>query len=169
MEAQKHAFDIVQIIMDEAEHNEGAKIAAMMIVERFAEIDIFKETECSKFLDLNLAEIQKGMLFKIKKILLPMLLAASKHLTYDRFILTVYSTFMKFSLDDIWGVRKVCLERLHDLVKCIKPVDLQKLRQCLDFLQSSLTDQSRWVKNQAFQLFGIITNEIFEKSKLMIN
>ena len=109
------------------------------------------------------------MLFKIKKILLPMLLAASKHLTYDRFILTVYSTFMKFSLDDIWGVRKVCLERLHDLVKCIKPFDIQKLRQCLDFLQSSLTDQSRWVKNQAFQLFGIITNEIFEKSKLMTN
>ena len=126
--------------MDEAEHNEGAKIAAMMIVERFAENDIFKEPQCTKFLDLNLSEIQKGMLFKIKKILLPMLLAASKHLTYDRFVLTVYSTFMKFSLDDIWGVRKVCLERLHDLVKCIKPVDLQKLRQCLDFLQSSLTD-----------------------------
>ena len=120
-------------------------------------------------MDLNLAEIQKGMLFKIKKILLPMLLAASKHLTYDRFILTVYSTFMKFSLDDIWGVRKVCLERLHDLVKCVKPFDIQKLRQCLDFLQSSLTDQSRWVKNQAFQLFGIITNEIYEKSKLMTN
>jgi hypothetical protein len=29
--------------MDEAEHNEGAKIAAMMIVERFSDIDIFKE------------------------------------------------------------------------------------------------------------------------------
>lgn len=109
--------------MDEAEHNEGAKIAAMMIVERFAEIDIFKEGQCTKFLDINLAEIQKGMLFKIKKILLPMLLAASKHLKYDRFVLTVYSTFMKFSLDDIWGVRKVCLERLNDLVKCIKPFD----------------------------------------------
>jgi hypothetical protein len=53
-----------------------------------------------------------------------MLLAASKHLTYDRFILTVYTTFMKFSLDDIWGVRKVCLEKLHDLVKFIKPSDL---------------------------------------------
>jgi hypothetical protein len=53
-----------------------------------------------------------------------MLLAASKHLSYDRFVLTVYSTFMKFSLDDIWGVRKVCLERLLDLVKCIKPTDI---------------------------------------------
>jgi len=114
--------------MDEAEHNEGAKIAALMIVERFADIDIFKEVQCLKFLDIHLADIQKGMLFKIKKFLLPMLLASSKHLPHDRFILTVYTTFLKFSLDDIWGVRKVCLERLHDLVKLIRPNDLQKLR-----------------------------------------
>lgn len=114
--------------MDEAEHNEGAKIAALMLVERFAEQEIFKEAHCNKFLELHLSEIQKGMLFKIKKCLLPMLLAASKHLSYDRFIMTVYSTFMKFSLDDIWGVRKVCLERLHDLIKCIRPNDIQKLR-----------------------------------------
>ena len=110
--------------MDEAEHNEGAKIAAMMIVERFAENGIFRGQECTKFIDIHLSEIQKGMLFKIKKFLLPMLLSASKHLAYDRFILTVYTTFMKFSLDDIWGVRKVCLEKLHDLVKFIKPADL---------------------------------------------
>jgi hypothetical protein len=123
-ESQNQIFEIVQIIMDEAEHNEGAKIAAMMIIERFAEINIFKEPECKKFLDLHLGEIQKGMLFKIKKFLLPMLLASSKHLSYERFIVTVYSSFMKFSLDDIWGVRKVCLERLHDLVKCIKASDV---------------------------------------------
>jgi hypothetical protein len=29
--------------MDEADHNESAKIAALMIVERFAENDVFKE------------------------------------------------------------------------------------------------------------------------------
>jgi hypothetical protein len=29
--------------MDEAEHNEGAKIAALMLVERFSDQDIFKE------------------------------------------------------------------------------------------------------------------------------
>lgn len=68
------------------------------------------------------------MLFKIKKFLLPALLAMSKHLTYDRFISTVYTIFMKFALDDIWGVRKVCLEKLHDLVKLIKPEDTLKLR-----------------------------------------
>jgi hypothetical protein len=42
-EAQTYIFDLVQLIMDEAEHNEGAKIAALMLVERFADQDIFKE------------------------------------------------------------------------------------------------------------------------------
>lgn len=68
------------------------------------------------------------MLFKIKKFLLPAMLASSKHLGYERFVSTVYTTFMRFSLDDIWGVRKVCLEKLQDLLKVIKPTDIQKLR-----------------------------------------
>jgi hypothetical protein len=64
------------------------------------------------------------MLFKIKKFLLPAFLACSKHLKYDKFISIVYTTFMKFTLDDIWGVRKVCLEKLNELVKHIKPTDI---------------------------------------------
>lgn len=67
-------------MMEDADHNEGAKIAAMMIVERFAENDIFTENQCRKFIEIHLDEIQKGMLFKIKKFLLPTLLACSKHL-----------------------------------------------------------------------------------------
>jgi len=43
--------------MDEAEHNEGAKIAALMLVERFAEHDVFKEQQCNKFFELHLADI----------------------------------------------------------------------------------------------------------------
>lgn len=146
-EASDLTFELVELVMEDADHNEGAKIAALMIVERFAENDIFKEDECNKFIDIHLDEIQRGMLFKIKKFLLPTLLAASKHLSQSKFEGIIYQTFMRFALDDMWGVRKVCLERLHDLVKKISPQDSHKLRQCLDFMQSSLTDASRWVKN----------------------
>ena len=96
--------------MEDAEFNEGAKIVSLMIVQRFAQEDIFKEFQCCRFIDSHLATIQKGMLFKIKKYLLPALIATSKHIPYERFIATVYTTFMKFTLDEIWGVRKVCLE-----------------------------------------------------------
>jgi hypothetical protein len=59
------------------------------------------------------------MLFKIKKVLLPALLAIARHLKYERFLTIVYSAFIKFASDDIWGVRKVCLEKLLGLVKKI--------------------------------------------------
>jgi len=56
-EAQGQVFELVQMIMEEAEHNEGAKIAALMLVERFADQDIFKEEQCNKFLEVHLGEI----------------------------------------------------------------------------------------------------------------
>lgn len=56
-EGKTSIFDIIQLIMDEAEHNEGAKIAALMIVERFAENDTLREAECTRFWDIHLAEI----------------------------------------------------------------------------------------------------------------
>lgn len=67
------------------------------------------------------------MLFKIKKFLLPALLAAGKHIAYDKFLQNVYQTFVKFSSDEIWGVRKVCLEKLQDLLKIVKANDSQKI------------------------------------------
>lgn len=65
-----------------------------------------------QFIDQILIDIKRGMLFKIKKFLLPTLLALSKHIPYDQFILNVYDLFISFTKDDIWGVRKLCVEKL---------------------------------------------------------
>jgi hypothetical protein len=64
------------------------------------------------------------MLFKIKKFLLPTLLAIAKHISYDKFVSNIYPYFIKFSADEIWGVRKVCLEKLLDFIKIIKPAEI---------------------------------------------
>jgi len=37
------------------------------------------------------------MLFKIKKFLLPCLLAVAKHIPYDKFVENVYSIFVRFT------------------------------------------------------------------------
>jgi hypothetical protein len=71
------------------------------------------------------------MLFKIKKFLLPTLLSISNLLPYEMFERTVYFTFVKFTQDDIWGVRKVCLEKLQDFIKLLKPDEGQKYCFCL--------------------------------------
>ena len=65
------------------------------------------------------------MLFKIKKFLLPALISISKHLDYDIFLSKVYnSTFKQFNQDEIWGVRKVCIENISNLVKYLKPLTI---------------------------------------------
>lgn len=67
------------------------------------------------------------MLFKIKKFLLPALIAISNHLDYDVFLNKVYNTFKDFNNDDIWGVRKVCIENLANLLKYLKVTEYDKL------------------------------------------
>jgi hypothetical protein len=87
------------------------------------------------------------MLFKIKKFLLPAMIAISKHLDYSIFTDIVYKTFMDFSLDEIWGVRKVCVENMSELIKYLKFDETEKLNYCFKFFKKCLTDSNRWVKN----------------------
>jgi len=87
------------------------------------------------------------MLFKVKKTLLPCLLAVGSHVKYELFLKHVYDTFATFSADHIWGVRKVCLEVLPDLINQLKSTENDRLLFCLDFLAKSLSDDSKWVRN----------------------
>ena len=133
-DAQFLVFNIVQIIMNKSDQSETAKIAVLLIVEKFSEANIFKEKQCLAFLNQYLPELSKGMLFKIKKFLLPALISLSSHIPYETYINIIYPTFIKFSQDDIWGVRKVCVEKLQDIIKLIDFADKGKIQQCLLFL-----------------------------------
>ena len=104
------------------------------------------------------------MLFKIKKFLLPALIAISPHLSYDVFVEKVYNnTFKQFNADEIWGVRKVCIEHLPNLVKHLKGDDTERLNEIIDFFQRCLVDSNRWVKNQALTQFGPLAHNFYLK------
>jgi hypothetical protein len=163
-EAQFLIFHLVQMIMLNIDQCEGAKVAVMIVYERFSEAGLFEQEHCTTFLTTFLPELQRGMLFKIKKFLIPTFIQISRHIPYEMFISSVFSQFMAFSTDDIWGVRKICIEKLQEIIKLLKPQESHKLISCIDFLQVSLSDSSRWVKNQAFQVFGPVIYEIFLKN-----
>jgi len=55
-----------------------------------------------------------------------------------------------FSKDDIWGVRKVCVEKASELVGLLKEGEVEKIKEVLGFIRSCFNDSSRWVKNTAF-------------------
>lgn len=56
------------------EIREKAKIAVLLIAQKFSEAAIFEKEECEFFIQHFLEELKDGMLFKIKKYLLPALI-----------------------------------------------------------------------------------------------
>ena len=104
------------------------------------------------------------MLFKVKKTLLPCLLAVGNHIKYDSWLKHVFETFKTFSVDQIWGVRKVCLEVLPQLMNKMKPTETDRIAFCLNFLSSCLEDESKWVRNKAYEQFGPILYAAYQKN-----
>ena len=98
------------------EIREKARIAVLIIIQKFSEADIFEKDECDIFLENYLTEIKDGMGFKIKRFLLPALISVSKQLDYKDFVENVYSLFKTFSNDEVWGVRKACIEHMDKLI-----------------------------------------------------
>ena len=72
---------------------------------------------------------------------------------------------MTFASDSIWGVRRVCIELLPEFLNKIQESETEKLIAGLDFLERSLSDDSRWVKNQAFLQFGKAVHEVYLKAQ----
>ena len=81
---------------------------------------------------------------------MPALIAVSKHLSHEQFIEKVFNrTFTQFNNDEIWGVRRVCIENLASLMKYLNYSDFSRITECLEFFKRCLHDSNRWVKNQA--------------------
>ena len=118
-----------------------------MLIEKFSNADYFTKKECMIFLNTSFTSFMEGALFKIKKQMMPCLLAISKHIDYAEFQNKVLATYMTFASDSIWGVRRVCIELLPEFLNKIQESETEKLISGLDFLERSLSDDSRWVKN----------------------
>jgi len=144
------AFNVVQLLTKKADQIENAKTAVLMLIEKFAEADYFTKKECMIFLNSSFKSFMEGALFKIKKQLLPCMLAISKQISYADFKGKILETYMAFSTDPIWGVRRVCIELLPGFLGKIAENETAELVAGLEFLKRSLRDESRWVKNQAF-------------------
>ena len=64
-----------------------------MLIEKFAESDFFEKKECMNFLENSMDSFLDGALFKIKKQILPCLLATAKHIDYMTFQQKVIGTY----------------------------------------------------------------------------
>ena len=76
------------------------------------------ETSYDKFL--------QGALFKVKKQMIPCMLALLEHLD-EQTQNKILDTFMTFTQDGIWGVRRVCMDKLPEFLQKLKSVDTDRL------------------------------------------
>ena len=84
-EATFLVFNVVQLLIKKSDQIENAKIAVLMLIEKFAESDFFEKKECMHFLEASVDRFLDGAMFKIKKQMLPCLLAIAKHVDYLTF------------------------------------------------------------------------------------
>ena len=138
---------MVQLLTKKSDQIDNAKIAVLLLIEKFANEDYFAKKECMVFLNSSFDSFMDGALFKVKKQMLPCLLAVAKHIDYSDFQSKVLKTYMAFASDSIWGVRRVSIELLPQFLNMIKETETEELIAGLDFLKNSLADDSRWVKN----------------------
>ena len=85
--------NVVQLLIKKSDQIENAKIAVLMLIEKFAESDFFEKKECMNFLENSMDGFLDGALFKIKKQILPCLLATAKHIDYMTFQQKVIGTY----------------------------------------------------------------------------
>lgn len=157
-------FNVLQLLTKKADQIDNAKTAVLMLIEKFADTGYFGKKECMVFLNSNFASFMENALFKIKKRMLPCLLALSKQIDYSDFKDKVLTTYMEFSKDSIWGVRRVAIELLPEFLAKIEHTETDNLLAGLEFLKRSLSDDSKWVKNQAFLQFGKAVHEVYLKA-----
>jgi len=145
------AYNVLKILLKNVEKAESGKVAILMLLETFAKEDYFTKKECEDFLQKDFRIFSNTMtLFKVKKQILPCLIAISKHISYELFQEKVLTTFVEYCSDEIWGVRRVCLEILPEIIKLLQPTETTSMIKLIDFVKKSFTDSSKWVKNQAF-------------------
>jgi hypothetical protein len=50
-------------------------------------------------------------------------------------LISIYPLFSKFSKDEIWGVRKVCLEKTGEIIELFKDKETKQIKECLEFVE----------------------------------
>ena len=100
------------------------------------------------------------MLFKVKKYFLPTYLACGAQLNYEEMTKEVFGLYLTFIKDEIWGIRKVAIERAPDILKMLKEDDIERIETVVNMLKKSLNDPSRWVKFATFGIFGEAMHEV---------
>ena len=155
----------VYLLLKQSDQIEKAKIAVLVLIEKFVEADFFGRKECMSFSVNSMDSFMDGAFFKIKKHMLPCTLTLSKHKDYTTFQQKVFSTRLWFARDSIWSERIVAVELMREVMKKLKPNETDRICECLDALKLVLSDESKQIKCLASQQVRGMFHEVHLHAK----
>eukprot|EP01103_Thecamoeba_quadrilineata_P000011 TRINITY_DN10006_c0_g1_i1.p1 TRINITY_DN10006_c0_g1~~TRINITY_DN10006_c0_g1_i1.p1 ORF type:complete len:630 (+),score=99.61 TRINITY_DN10006_c0_g1_i1:281-1891(+) len=144
-----HIFPIINKLAND-EANEDNRIAAAELLPKT--IPLLSPEHFQMFLLADLMKLSKDSHFEIRKSVASHLGIISRAIGTEDTMQFLVPIFQLMSTDEIWSVRKACVESLVDIAANVTPEC--RSNELLSLYLNLLNDESRWVKSAACQNLG---------------
>lgn len=125
------------------------KITALPLIGKLA--PIVGKAVCKNYLSHDLLALSQDNSFRVRKATVQYFGPICEQLGHESTEEQLLPIFKKLCKDNIWSVRKGCVESLIDISKAINQ---EKRADLIDVMVAFLGDSSRWVRNAAYEMLG---------------
>jgi len=125
------------------------KITALPLIGKLA--PIVGQAVCRNYLSRDLLALSQDNSFRVRKATVQYFGPICEQLGSDCTEEQLLPIFKKLCKDNIWSVRKGCVESLIDISRAISQ---EKRTELIDVMRAFLGDSSRWVRNTAYEMLG---------------
>jgi len=142
--------DVLRIVLHLA-HDEmdEHKITALPLLGDLA--PVVGPKICANYLASDLHALSQDNSFRVRKATVQVFGAVCSQMGESKTETVMLELYQKLAKDNIWSVRKGCVESIVELSKAVKPETRLEL---VDLMENFLKDTSRWVRNTAYEFLG---------------
>merc|ERR1719208_366584 len=146
--------DVLRIVLHLA-HDEmdEHKITALPLLGDLA--PVVGPKICANYLAQDLHALSQDNSFRVRKATVQVFGAVCSQMgeakTENLMVRKLLELYQKLATDNIWSVRKGCVESIVELSKAVRPETRLEL---VSLMEKFLKDTSRWVRNTAYEFLG---------------
>merc|ERR1719203_2062728 len=142
--------DVLRIVLHLA-HDEmdEHKITALPLLGDLA--PVVGPKICANYLASDLRALSQDNSFRVRKATVQVFGAVCAQMGEDKTENLMLELYQKLATDNIWSVRKGCVESIVELSKAVRTETRLEL---VSLMEKFLKDTSRWVRNTAYEFLG---------------
>merc|ERR1719242_39983 len=142
--------DVLRIVLHLA-HDEmdEHKITALPLLGDLA--PVVGPKICANYLAQDLHALSQDNSFRVRKATVQVFGAVCSQMGPEKTESQMLDLYQNLATDNIWSVRKGCVESIVDLSKAVNETTRERL---VTIMEKFLKDTSRWVRNTAYEFLG---------------